>query len=217
MERVKAVTEAEWLTCVAPEPMLVFLRDKVSDRRLRLFACACCRQIWHLLADDRSQNAVKVAEAFCDGAASEAELETARSVAHHGFHPPPESRIADSALWAAAFVADSPAFFIAQRVSAYVGWIKAETGMKRATLASLLRDIFGNPFRPVTLDPSWRTPNVVRLAQTMYDERTFDKMQELGDALERAGCSDEAILGHCRKPSVHVRGCWVVDMVLGKE
>ena len=79
------------------------------------------------------------------------------------------------------------------------------------------RDIFGNPFRPITFDPSWRTLIAVRLAQTIYDERSFNKMPELGDALERAGCRDEAILNHCREHGEHVRGCWVVDMVLGKE
>jgi hypothetical protein len=81
----------------------------------------------------------------------------------------------------------------------------------------IIRDIFGNPFRPITFDPSWRTLSAVRLAQTIYDERAFDKMPELGDAFERAGCRDEAILNHCREPGEHVRGCWVVDMVLGKE
>ena len=81
----------------------------------------------------------------------------------------------------------------------------------------IIRDIFGNPFRAVTFDPTWRTLSVVRLAQTIYDERAFDKMPELADALERAGCRDEAILNHCREPGEHVRGCWVVDLVLGKE
>ena len=83
--------------------------------------------------------------------------------------------------------------------------------------ATRLRDIFGDPFRPATFDPSWRTLNVIGLANSIYDERAFDKMPELGDALERAGCRDEAILNHCREPSEHVRGCWVVDLVLGKE
>jgi hypothetical protein len=81
----------------------------------------------------------------------------------------------------------------------------------------LLRDIFGNPFRPVTFDPAWRTEQSVGLARMMYEKRTFDAMPILSDALQDAGCDNEDILRHCREPGVHVRGCWVVDLVLGKE
>jgi hypothetical protein len=80
-----------------------------------------------------------------------------------------------------------------------------------------LRDVFGNPFRPVTLDPAWRTANVVSLARAIYDERAFDRMPILADALEDAGCTSADVLEHCRRPGEHVRGCWVVDLVLGKE
>jgi hypothetical protein len=82
---------------------------------------------------------------------------------------------------------------------------------------AFLRDIFGNPYRPLTFRPSWRTDDVVALAQRMYDNRAFDRMAELGDGLERAGCAEKTILDHCREPAEHVRGCWVVDLVLGKE
>src|SRR6185295_8434857 len=81
----------------------------------------------------------------------------------------------------------------------------------------LLRDIFGNPFRPVTLNPAWLTPTVQQLAALIYEERQFDKMPLLGDALEEAGCSNEEVLQHCRGGGEHCRGCWVVDKVLGKE
>jgi hypothetical protein len=80
-----------------------------------------------------------------------------------------------------------------------------------------LRDIFGNPCRQVTFDPAWRTPAVVALARTMYDERQFGEMPFLGDALEEAGCISDQILSHCRGPGPHVRGCWVIDLILGKE
>ncbi len=82
---------------------------------------------------------------------------------------------------------------------------------------NLVRDIFGNPFRPVVLAPAWQTANVVGLAQTIYDERAFDRMPILGDALEDAGCTNADILNHCRQPGEHVRGCWVVDLLLGKK
>jgi hypothetical protein len=81
----------------------------------------------------------------------------------------------------------------------------------------LARDIFGNPFRPVSFDPAWRTWTAVALAQQMYESRDFSAMPILGDALQDAGCTDEEVLGHCRGPGPHVRGCWVVDLVLGKE
>ena len=88
---------------------------------------------------------------------------------------------------------------------------------EQGSQADLLRDIFGNPFRPVTLNPAWRTGNVTALAQSIYDDRAFDRMPILADALEDAGCDNADILNHCRQPGEHVRGCWVVDLVLGKE
>jgi hypothetical protein len=83
--------------------------------------------------------------------------------------------------------------------------------------AELVRDIFGNPFRPMTLDPEWRTSTTVVLAAGMYKSRDFDAMSILADALQDAGCDRADILAHCRGPGPHVRGCWVVDSVLNKE
>ncbi|MBY0456195.1 MAG: hypothetical protein K2V38_02540 [Gemmataceae bacterium] len=82
--------------------------------------------------------------------------------------------------------------------------------------ANLIRDVFGNPFRPVAFDPVWRTSTAVALAQGIYDERAFDRMPILADALQDAGCDNDDILNHCRDANTpHVRGCWVVDLVLG--
>jgi hypothetical protein len=81
--------------------------------------------------------------------------------------------------------------------------------------AVLLRDIFGNPFRPVMPDRSWLTPRSIDLARSMYDHRRFQDMSDLADALDDAGCTVREILDHCRGPGPHVRGCWVVDRVLG--
>lgn len=88
---------------------------------------------------------------------------------------------------------------------------------ERGRQADLLRCIFGNPFRPAVLDPAWLTPTVVALAQGIYEEGAFDRMPELADALGTAGYHDVDILGHCRQARPHVRGCWVVDAVLGRE
>ncbi|HEY1187100.1 MAG TPA: hypothetical protein VGE74_05550 [Gemmata sp.] len=83
--------------------------------------------------------------------------------------------------------------------------------------SGLVRDIFGNPFHPITFSPSWRTDTARVLAQGMYDNRDFSAMPILADALQDAGCDSEEILAHCRSPDPHVRGCWVVDLVLVKE
>jgi hypothetical protein len=84
-------------------------------------------------------------------------------------------------------------------------------------IANVVREIFGNPFRPVTIEPAWQTATVVSIGQAMYDERAFDRMAILADALEDAGCIDAELLAHCRGPGPHVRGCWVLDLLLGKE
>ena len=79
-----------------------------------------------------------------------------------------------------------------------------------------MHDIFGNPFRPVAFDPAWRTSTAVELARQMYEAREFSAMPILADALQDAGCENADVLGHCRGPGPHVRGCWVVDLLLGK-
>ncbi|HET6575012.1 MAG TPA: hypothetical protein VFG68_15505 [Fimbriiglobus sp.] len=86
-----------------------------------------------------------------------------------------------------------------------------------AEFCCLLRDIFGNPFRPIAFDPSWRTSTAVGLARQMYESRDFSTMPILADALEEAGCDEPPVLAHCRGDGPHVRGCWVVDLVLGKS
>jgi hypothetical protein len=83
--------------------------------------------------------------------------------------------------------------------------------------AALLREIVGNPFRLVSIESTWRTSNVIALAQAIQADGSFDRMPILADALEDAGCDNTDILDHCRKPGEHVRGCWVVDLLLGKK
>jgi hypothetical protein len=86
------------------------------------------------------------------------------------------------------------------------------------TQSALARDVFGPlPFRLVTLDSSWRTSTVLGLASAIYAERAFDRLPILADALEDAGCDQPDILSHCRSDGPHVRGCWAVDLVLGKS
>jgi hypothetical protein len=93
----------------------------------------------------------------------------------------------------------------------------ADACRNREVLVAIIRDIYGNPFRPVACDPTWRNDTVVSLAKHTYESRDFSAMPILADALQDAGCENEDILNHCRDPKqVHVRGCWVVDVVLGK-
>jgi hypothetical protein len=102
--------------------------------------------------------------------------------------------------------------------------------MERAAQADLLRDIIGPaPFRPLPpLPPSvraWNDGFIEKLATAIYEERSLrsgqldpHRLAVLGDALEEAGCTDPDILGHLRQQgAVHVRGCFVVDLLLGRE
>ncbi|WP_149115354.1 hypothetical protein [Limnoglobus roseus] len=89
--------------------------------------------------------------------------------------------------------------------------------VESAVQANLLRDIFGNPFRPVAFEAGWRTGTVLGLAEGVYEERAWDRLPILADALEDAGCESEEILGHLRGEGPHARGCWALDLVLGKE
>jgi len=97
----------------------------------------------------------------------------------------------------------------------YKPWLRRDDRI--ASLCHLLRCMFGNPFRPVAFDPSWRTSTVVALAGGVYADRAFDRLPILADALQDAGCENEDILAHCRGSGPHARGCWVVDMLLGKS
>jgi hypothetical protein len=200
------------------------LRGKASDRKLRLFAVACCRQLGPLLKDPRITNALDVAERYADGAATQADLEAAL----RGATQAQRAQRRKALLYAYAAVMDScgPGGLGAAEKSA---WAAAAAADSRATsgerlrrtrpdlyasLSALLRDVIGNPFRPVWVDQSWLTPAVVRLAQSMYDDRAFDRLPILADALEGAGCTNAEVLGHCRQPGTHARGCWVIDGLL---
>jgi len=104
-------------------------------------------------------------------------------------------------------------------ITFYLGFDEGSGGWwdMNSRVAKIIRDIFGNPFRPVAFNPAWRTSTAVAIAQGMYESRDFSAMPILADALQDAGCDHDDILTHCRDASgVHVRGCWVVDHVLGK-
>lgn len=208
------MTEDEWNTSTDPQPMLEFLRGKASDRKLRLFAVACCRRIWRLL-DPVSRNAVELAEAFADGLATLEDTQRAAWEAdRQEFEDDPGVAAAFNTARCEGDDSGSAAYFAAQ-AAGVKGRVSDE---EQARQAELLRDIFGSvPFRPIAMDPAWNTSAVVRLAKAIYEGRAFDRLPILADVLEDAGCTDPDILVHCRGPGPHARGCWVVDLLLMKE
>jgi hypothetical protein len=226
------MNEAEWLACDDSGPMLAFLRGRASERKFRLFACACARRPWHLLTDERSRRAIEEAERLADGLAGPSGVQAARAAAAElwvGAGRP--ARLALDAAAEAAFAAlHDLASEAARQAANGAEWAAGARSNPTATMparvaerkvqANLLRDIFGNPFHPLPrLDPAWLAwegGTVPKLAASVYDERAFDRLAVLADALEEAGCTDQTILDHLRGPGPHVRGCWAVDLVLGK-
>ena len=236
------MTESEWLACTDPQKMLGHLGERASERKLRLFACACCRRIWHLLKDRRSREAVEAVGRFADGLAPAEEratanfaaLQAAEAAARAYDEGPPRLREAAAAEAAAdaALAAVGPVHLIHAVVEDAVDAARLSElhpaddplgAIERAAQAALLCDLF-SPFRPVTIAPACLTPQVVALAQAAYEQRelpagTLDlaRLAVVADALEDAGCDQADLLGHLRGPGPHVRGCWAVDLLLGKE
>jgi hypothetical protein len=224
------MTEAEWLACTDPTPMLESLRGKASSRKLRLFAVACCRHLLGQVAvNPWDRNAVEVAEHFAEGKASPDELEGAAAATTPDWtaaYACAEAASLEGGADAAIFSADNAAHAAGEHAASQVDAdddhpaFAAGQAAEREAQATFLRDIVGNPFRPVTIDPSWLMWDgaaVRHLAQAIYDERAFDRLPILADALEEAGCTSEELLAHCRAGGGHVRGCWAVDLLLGKE
>jgi hypothetical protein len=215
------MTEDDWLTYEQPQPMLRHVRERVTARKLRLFAVACCRRIWPMLTDERSRHAVEVAEHVADGQVRRKEQAAAALAARAAgaLTNPPAALAAASAVCYASpksfcwIVAESTANAAATAAAVLGGSWYSE----QAAQAALVREICGNPFRRIAFDLSWLTATVSRVAAAIYDQRQFEGLPILSDALEEAGCTDEAILTHCREPGEHVRGCWVLDSILGKE
>jgi hypothetical protein len=216
------MTEAEWL---ATDLMTMwrYLADKASERKLRLVAVACCRELWEFIRDERGRRATVVAERYADGMATAGELQAAYEDAAV-LEPEIDSYPAEKA---SAWVAHQSAVVASENALGHSAtgaydvpghfllWRRQKKRMRKFSV-KLLREVFGNPFHPVAADPSWRTSTVVSLAEGIYADRAFDRLPILADALQDAGCENPDVLGHCRGPGPHARGCWVVDLLLGK-
>jgi hypothetical protein len=237
------VTEWEWGRCTDPQKMLALLRGagRASARKLRLFACACFRRLPPLLTNKtryrrahtypayvrRALKAVEVSERYTDGRADAREREAALRGIREGL---------GAVAWAACSAVEDPADAGEAAASSVLAatWALGEKtpaaraarrdfrGWQRATV----RDLFGNPFRPVHVDPAWLAWDggaVEKLAEAVYEERDLPsghldstRLAVLADMLEEAGCTDAEVLGHLRGPGPHVRGCFAVDFLLGR-
>jgi hypothetical protein len=239
--------------------MLAHLGGRASERKKRLFACACIRRIWPLLDDERLRSSVELAERYADGQADARQMqralllvgllreERAAAEKRQATWLARAARAAAQAveallpvkgpiLEAPRDVRDPPDVVSATRIARTAARADRASREERPGAAArpsaadsssrlesldavdLLREIFGNPFRTVTVDLAWLAAeegSVAKRARAVYEENRFDHLPLVADALARAGCTDADILSHCRTRGGHVRGCWVVDALLG--
>jgi len=228
------VTETEWLSRSQLVAMLKHVyRSGCSDRKLQLAAIAFCRHMSHLPLPVEWHETVARFEEWVEGVATAEQVISVRQRLEAIADQPlsaDEPRFSERFFGykAAVLLVDtgpgrqrrSERLFMVESVAFDANQVFG-AGHERTTRVAhcrIVRDIFGNPFRPVTPEPSWLTSTVLALANGIYEEKAFDRMPILADALQDAGCNNPDILDHCREPNgVHTRGCWVVDLVLGKK
>jgi hypothetical protein len=199
---------------LATDPGIVpILSTRAVTRKFRLFYCACCRLRWNLLPA-LGQRAVEVVEQYADGRVNAQRLRGARRSAQAvewsvrpawraGVYTHGEPDAASTARLAVA------ATEVHARLQS--GWAPDGSPVSSADQVALLRELFENPFNPITIVPAWLTPTVIALAKAIRAEQTFDQMPVLGDALQDAGCDRAELLNHCYGPGPHVAGCWLLD------
>ncbi len=252
------MTEAEWLTCSDPGVMLG-RRGNISERKLILFACACCRRQRRLFNSETWKRAVETAERFADGLCAEPELRGVRAAveaANPDFWSHGKKTYIEFAAYFTTLTDEAAAQFgessgpfddiHAQLADCVAGHIACATypmnarerelidkatqsgdlrtidfshfeeavALESAAQSDILRDLLGNPFRPMRADLVWLVPAVRSLAGSIRNDRAFERMPDLANVLGQAGCHDTDILAHCRGSGPHVRGCWVVDLLL---
>jgi hypothetical protein len=206
-------------------------REPQFGRKARLFACASCRRLESFLRLRRqrevaalAEQARLISERVAEGLATGAEFAEVRGMIGEWLSRPrawtskarhlalSAQAVVQPVAWQAAIgVLDAGYGAAWAEVEAVPDYLRAK--------CDLVREVFGNPFRPVPVERSWlswREGTVVKLAEAIYDEWAFERLPILADALEDAGCDNADILAHCRQPGEHVRGCWVVDLLLGK-
>lgn len=231
------MNEIDWLGGVDPQAMLNYLGEQASPRKLRLFACACVRLRWELLRYPTPRQAVELAERFAEGQATPAEVEQLRPLADQSAWNGPEFERLTYLAAAATLQEDArqAAQIACMNILQQYVFDEVSSAMSRADEARILvevtatsgrrlgvlaQEIFGNPFRPVTIEPvwlSWSDHAVLGLARWIDEERHLEELPYLADALTDAGCTEETLLRHLRDPGPHARGCWGLDLVLARE
>jgi hypothetical protein len=224
-EQESTVTASDWATSTDPQAMLsLLLKRGASERKVRLFAVALAREVADPPFDPVLTMALSAAERLADDRLSQVEEDrvrdqlnaTARRLDAELGHARgwPKDILATWLLVTSAF---HPAPYIRRLWEPGGMLYLVISGPTQPRQPQLFRELFGNPFRPASFSPEWRTESVVALARGIDQERAFERMSVLADALEDAGCAVPDVLEHCRAAGPHWKGCWVVDLVLGKE
>jgi hypothetical protein len=212
-------------------------RFRASQRQLRLFAAACCGRIAHLLTDERLRRGIEAVEQYADDSGGREEWRDASAAVEQVYqetcvpYDPARWQPAVEAVWqlvrwepVEGEYGAAPETMVINMAATAVN--RAENRPWRSTTehqaqCALLRDIVGNPFRPLPpIDPTWlrwREGTIPKLAAAIYTDRHFPDVPILADALEEAGCTDADMLDHLRGPGAHIRGCHVLDLILGRE
>jgi hypothetical protein len=212
------MTEEEWFATTNVRDMVWSIRNHAKfARKLRLFAVACCRSVASRCPTPQFHELVAEVEELADGRTNEdrSRMKQVRNGVIHSqsWGSVPEYGAAHYLVAGQGWHSALRTARVARRLA---GSAQADQEREQLAQLALLRDILGNPFRPVVFPRKWRTDTAVTLARQMYESRDFGAMPILADALQDAGCDSEDILNHCRDPGEHVRGCWVVDLILGK-
>jgi hypothetical protein len=212
------MSEDIWLSSHDPVAMLNFLNADPADRKPLLVVLAYIERIWDITVPCPIREWADQAKLIVDGHGDRAAFEASEVQACHylaGWNP----YYLREGISPAATVALNALFFFAQAEGddwEPVGQSSAAALLEYAVQADLVREVFGNPLRPVAFEPIWLSPEVDALARRIDSEQRFDLMPALGNALEVANCTETTVLDHCRRPGGHVSGCWVVDSLLGR-
>jgi len=218
------MTEAEWAAITDPIELVAWLQTTMSDRKLRLWGIACCRYFyWQLLNDERLHHAIEMRERYEDNLASDEELRKALHAADDACQEArgalatsTGTRLLDHHRYGEALQIAAAAESARNASADWPDYCQPLWEGDQIRVCHLLREVVG-PFRFVQPDSSWQTATTIAIAQSIYDAQDYTAMPVLADALEEAGCDHADILSHLRGPGPHVRGCWVVDLLLGKE
>ena len=238
------MTEAEWSVCEDPRRMFDYMIDRTGIRKLMLWGCACCERIPEVETTPCLIEVLRLAESVAEGRTHREALVVPAQALQDAREKQPNSPV--QLLYSGVSCVTCRVEFRKllykvglNKLAFAVAWqavpeveVDMEEGIwglpdnerfqkvcreEHHAQATLARDIFGNPFDMAGVKPCWQSTAATSIARGIYHDRAFERMPVLADALQDAGCENEAILNHCRGSGPHVRGCWVVDQLLGKQ